>query len=97
MRAHYAPAVAGGANAIPMPYLDGFTLGEGQTPLADSPELARRMRLHRLSFKDETRNPTGSHKDRMSAMGVNQALDFGVHTLVLASSGNAAVSATSFL
>ena len=96
MRAHYATAVAGGANAIPMPYLDGFTLGEGQTPLADSPELARRMRLHRLSFKDETRNPTGSHKDRMSAMGVNQALDFGVHTLVLASSGNAAISAARY-
>jgi threonine synthase len=96
MRAHYVPAVSGDEPAIPMPYLDGINLGEGQTPLMDSPELAQQMGLRRLSFKDESRNPTGSHKDRMSAMGVNQALDFGVHTLVLASSGNAAISAARY-
>lgn len=92
MRAHYAPAVPGDESVIPMPYLDGITLGEGQTPLMDSPQLARYLGLRRISFKDESRNPTGSHKDRMSAMGVNQALDFGIHTIVLASSGNAAIS-----
>jgi threonine synthase len=96
MRAHYAPAVPGDEATIALPYLQGITLGEGQTPLLDCPKLAQQMGLRRLSLKDESANPTGSHKDRMSAMGVNQALDFGVHTLVLASSGNAAISAARY-
>jgi threonine synthase len=41
-------------------------------------------------------NPTGSHKDRMSAQGVSRALDVGARTVVLASSGNAAVSAAAY-
>jgi threonine synthase len=79
-----------------MPYTQSFTLGEGCTPLRPMPELARRFGIARLGIKDESSNPTGSHKDRMTAIGVTQALDFGAHTLVLASSGNAAVSAAHY-
>ncbi|MEZ2299840.1 pyridoxal-phosphate dependent enzyme [Variovorax sp. RCC_210] len=85
-----------GAHGMPMPYTAPFTLGEGQTPLQDMPELAQRFGVARLALKDESCNPTGSHKDRMTAMGVSQALDFDAHTLVLASSGNAAVSAAHY-
>jgi threonine synthase len=85
-----------GTDAMPMPYVPGFTLGEGQTPLNDMPALAKQFDVGRLSLKDESCNPTGSHKDRMTAAGVAQALDFGAHTLVLASSGNAAVSAAHY-
>jgi threonine synthase len=91
LRASYR-AEAGGA-PVQMPYAEGFTLGEGGTPLVDLPELARQFGVARLALKDESKNPTGSHKDRMTAVGVAQALDFGAHTLVLASSGNAAISA----
>jgi len=81
---------------IPMPYAPGFALGEGRTPLLEMPELARRFGVARLALKDESANPTGSHKDRMTAVGVAQALEAGAHTLVLASSGNAAVSAAHY-
>lgn len=92
LRAHYAP----GDTVHQLPYGEGIQLGEGNTPLLDMPGLSRDLGVLRLSIKDESRNPTGSHKDRMSAMGVNQALDFGAHTVVLASSGNAAVSAARY-
>jgi threonine synthase len=97
LRASYLPD---GTEAMPLPYGAnpgaGFTLGEGRTPLQDVPALAAQFDVARLSLKDESCNPTGSHKDRMTAVGVAQALDFGAHTLVLASSGNAAVSAAHY-
>lgn len=93
LRASY---LTDGAEAMPLPYSAGFTLGEGRTPLQDMPELARQFGVARLALKDESCNPTGSHKDRMTAVGVAQALDFDAHTLVLASSGNAAVSAAHY-
>lgn len=79
-----------------MPYCAGVSLGEGDTPLTASQALARTVGVKTFHIKDESRNPTGSHKDRMSAIGVTQALDFGAHTVVLASSGNAAVSAARY-
>src|SRR5687767_3552965 len=93
LRASYLPDSGG---PLPMPYTPGFTLGEGGTPLLEMPELAREFGVARLALKDESSNPTGSHKDRMTAVGVAQALDFGAHTLVLASSGNAAISAAHY-
>ncbi len=78
------------------PYTLPFGLGEGDTPLTDCAALAKQFGIARLSIKDESSNPTGSHKDRMSAIGVTQALDSGAHTVVLASSGNAAISAARF-
>ena len=79
-----------------LPYGDDTLLGEGFTPLTAAPGLARALRVGSLHIKDESKNPTGSHKDRMSAIGVQQAIDFGAHTVVLASSGNAAVSAAHY-
>lgn len=79
-----------------LPYTNCVRLGEGHTPLKSSPALAISARIASLHIKDESANPTGSHKDRMSAIGVTQALDFGARTVVLASSGNAAVSAAHY-
>jgi threonine synthase len=79
-----------------LPYGDAAQLGEGCTPLVAAPGLARTLGLASLHIKDESKNPTGSHKDRMSAIGIQQAIDFGAHTVVLASSGNAAVSAAHY-
>jgi threonine synthase len=79
-----------------LPYLDGVKLGEGNTPLLAASAVGSSLGLANLWVKDESRNPTGSHKDRMSAIGVTQALDRGAHTVVLASSGNAAISAARY-
>jgi len=43
-----------------------------------------------LLFKDETRNPTGSFKDRAAAVMLSAAKDMGVRRITTASSGNAA-------
>lgn len=79
-----------------LPYLDGVSLGEGGTPCLDLHRLARELGIARLSVKHEGMNPTGSHKDRMSAQGVTRALDVGAESVVLASSGNAAISAAAY-
>jgi len=79
-----------------LPYTQGVSLGEGGTPCLDLPRLARALGLRQISAKHEGMNPTGSHKDRMSAQAVSRALDVGAETVVLASSGNAAVSAAAY-
>lgn len=79
-----------------LPYRQGLSLGEGDTPRIELPRLAIELGVRRLSLKNEGMNPTGSHKDRMSAQAVSRALDVGARTVVLASSGNAAVSAAAY-
>ncbi|WP_114972156.1 threonine synthase [Rhodoferax ferrireducens] len=79
-----------------LPYMDGISLGEGNTPCLDLSRLARELGIRQLTAKHEGMNPTGSHKDRMSAQGISRALDVGAQTVVLASSGNAAVSAAAY-
>lgn len=97
LRADYpAPAQPGVAQPVLQPYNQPFSLGEGATPCQPSAALAQLADVAQLWVKDESTNPTGSHKDRMSALGVTQALAQGAHTLVLASSGNAAVSAARY-
>lgn len=82
--------------ACNLPYGDDSQLGEGCTPLIATPGLASALGVGSLHIKDESKNPTGSHKDRMSVIGLHQAIDFCAHTVVLASSGNAAVSAARY-
>jgi len=79
-----------------MPYLDGVTLGEGATPCLPVPSLAALAGVAAMWIKNEGANPTGSHKDRMSAQAVSRALASGARDVVLASSGNAAVSAAAY-
>lgn len=75
-----------------LPYRTFPTLGEGSTPLIDLPALAERLGVRQLWVKNEGQNPTGSHKDRLSALVVARALDLGRRTVVAASSGNQGVS-----
>ncbi len=82
--------------SVSQPYAQHFTLEEGDTPCKPSRDLAQLAGVAQVWIKDESRNPTGSHKDRMSAVGITQALEIGAHTVVLASSGNAALSAAHY-
>ena len=93
LRADYSVSAE---RAVRQPYDQPFGLGEGNTPCTASDALAADAGVAQLWIKDESRNPTGSHKDRMSAIGITQALEMNAHTVVLASSGNAAISATCY-
>ncbi|MGE8319583.1 MAG: pyridoxal-phosphate dependent enzyme [Comamonas sp.] len=90
------PAASGFAWGDWLPFIDGVSLAEGGTPCLPLPAIARELGIARLSAKHEGLNPTGSHKDRMSAQAVSRALEVGADSVVLASSGNAAVSAAAY-
>lgn len=64
----------------------------GGTPIRRADSLARRLGLDALWVKDETRNPSGSLKDRATALAVVMAVAQGHRHACCASAGNAARS-----
>lgn len=78
-----------------LPPLDSKAcLGAGGTPLIDVSAIApTRLRDRRVYLKDESRNPTWSHKDRLNTCTVSAALAVNAETIIVASSGNHGVSA----
>lgn len=62
----------------------------GGTPLLPVPRLRRELSMPHLWLKDETRNPSGSTKDRASLLVVAKAIEYGFDTVATASTGNAA-------
>ena len=64
----------------------------GGTPLIGGGRLSDHLGLPGLSLKNDGLLPTGSLKDRASALAVAQALERGVITVAGASTGNAASS-----
>ena len=71
------------------------TLGEGGTPLIQCRILGRELGLENLYIKDESRNPTGSFKDRLACVGATVALQFGSKNIV-AAGGNMAAAAAAY-
>jgi len=76
-----------------LPVDDGpvVSLGAGGTRLLDAPTLSDRLDV-RVRIKDETGNPTGSNKDRGTAVAVTRARQAGHDVVSCASTGNAAAS-----
>ncbi|NLL36759.1 MAG: threonine synthase [Fretibacterium sp.] len=72
------------------------SLQVGWTPLYSVKPLAEKLGIKELFIKDDGRNPTGSLKDRASAVGTAKALDFGQAVIACASTGNAASSLSGF-
>ncbi len=66
------------------------TLGEGMTPLLETPRLAARLGCRRALVKDESANPTGTFKARGMAAAVSMANELGVKKFGAPSAGNAA-------
>lgn len=64
----------------------------GGTPLYEARRLARRTGLARVWVKDEGVQPTGSLKDRASAMALVKADELGAAVVTTASTGNAAAA-----
>ncbi|MGD0697352.1 MAG: threonine synthase [Terriglobia bacterium] len=67
-------------------------LAVGWTPITLTHSLARHLGVKTLYLKDDGRNPTGSLKDRASAVGVVKAREKGQKIIACASTGNAASS-----
>jgi len=72
------------------------TLGEGDTPLLTTSRLGKYLGIERLYIKDESRNPTHSYKDRLSAVAVSYAKQIGAPVVATASSGNAGASLAAY-
>jgi len=92
-----APAAAEGMwryRAL-LPLGDGpilYPLRVGDTPLVAPGRLRELSDIPRLWLKDETRSPTGSNKDRATALVLEHATREGVEVVSCASTGNVAVS-----
>jgi threonine synthase len=67
-------------------------LNPGFTPLHKADNLAEALGLKSLYIKNDSVNPTFSFKDRVVAVSVSKALDFGFDTIACASTGNLANS-----
>jgi threonine synthase len=73
------------------------TLGEGSTPLIESPKLGALLGNRcQVFLKYEGLNPTGSFKDRGMTVAVSKAVERGATTLVCASTGNTSASAAAY-
>ncbi|MGD2043223.1 MAG: threonine synthase [Acidimicrobiia bacterium] len=82
----YRPLLPVAADA-PLP-----PLRVGGTPLYETRRLAGRIGLEQVWVKDEGVQPTGSLKDRASAMALVKADELGAAVLTTASTGNAAAA-----
>ncbi len=67
-------------------------LAVGWTPLYAAPRLASNLGIRKAWVKDDGANPTGSLKDRASAMVVARALEMNRPVVSTASTGNAAAA-----
>ncbi|MGI5119959.1 threonine synthase [Marinactinospora thermotolerans] len=65
-------------------------MNPGLTPLVRADRLAAELGLRSLHVKDDSANPTHSFKDRVVAMAVEAARNFGFTTLSCSSTGNLA-------
>ena len=84
---------------IPLPVHDRkalVSLGEGNTPCVQLDSVGRLLGLKKLYAKLEFMNPTGSFKDRGTAIMMSVAREKGVKEVVEDSSGNAGASVSAY-
>jgi len=80
------------ADLLPVSARSPVDLGTGMTPLVLADRLAAELGLGELWVKDDTRNPTGSFKDRVVAVALTKARELGFKIAACASTGNLANS-----
>lgn len=79
------------------PLAAGLSMGEGGTPLVDLNGLSQWAGFDgEMYVKDESRNPTGSHKDRLNLCTVSAAVLSGAPGVTVASSGNHGAAAAAY-
>jgi threonine synthase len=72
-----------------------ISLRESATPLVKSKYIGKDLGIE-LYFKVEGKNPTGSFKDRGSAVDITVAKELGAKGIILASTGNMAASCSCY-
>ena len=77
---------------LPDPGAEPVDLGAGWTPLRRATRLGELLGVKELWLKDDTRNPTGSFKDRVVSVALSSARRLGFTTAACASTGNLATS-----
>ena len=77
------------------PNLD-LSLGEGGTPLLRASNLGMMLGNPNLFIKDERQGPTASFKDRQAAVNIAALKEAGITELVVASTGNVAISYSAY-
>ena len=73
-----------------------LSLGEGMTPLSRCNNIGKKWGLTNLYIKDETKNPTGSFKDRMIAVTLQKAREFNNDIILIVSDGNLGASGAAY-
>jgi len=68
----------------------------GKTPLRKINSLGKRYNVQNIFIKDESKNPFGTFKDRVSEFIINKAVNERVDKLVLITAGNAGYSLSQF-
>ncbi|MEE8334892.1 MAG: threonine synthase [Candidatus Neomarinimicrobiota bacterium] len=68
------------------------SLQVGGTPLVSGSKFAKKLDLRQIFLKDDTRNPSGSLKDRATEVSIQHAEEQNLNILLAASTGNAAAS-----
>lgn len=84
----YAPLLPVVANAPPHTPLASL----GWSPLYRAPVIEGALEMRAVWLKDDSRLPSSSFKDRASAMVIARAMEMGVKTICVASTGNAAAA-----
>ncbi len=78
------------AALLPAQSYERSVSGVGFTPLHRAYNLGERLGLSELYIKNDALNPTHSFKDRVVAIAVSKAIEFGFDTIACASTGNLA-------
>lgn len=73
-----------------------ISMGEGGTALLTQKSLTKSLGASRLHIKYEAQNPTGSFKDRGTAVEITKALESNKNKVVVASTGNMGASIAAY-
>ncbi|MEV2271040.1 threonine synthase [Nonomuraea africana] len=79
---------------VPVDVTSKQNMNPGWTKLVKADNLGKVLGLRDLHVKDDSGNPTHSFKDRVVAIAVEAARNFGFHTLSCSSTGNLAGAVT---
>ncbi len=73
-----------------------ITMGEGGTPLYPATNLCMMLGRPHIYVKDDRQGPTGSFKDRQASLAISAMKENGITEVVLASTGNVAISYSAY-
>ncbi len=73
-----------------------ITMGEGGTALLRANNLGMMLGAPNIFIKDERQNPTNSFKDRQAALVISMMKEAGITELIVASTGNVAISYSAY-